>query len=611
MRKRTAKLLTVYLSLLITIWACTNLFGNQEDSQENQFFRVYFDDKEMAIKQLQLFEAEAFEVSWEDQYHVMKLTPDDVDACEDLHYKVVPYFNYNPHHNRITNPGKTRYETIPGYPSYKIVESTFAIAESLVTTHPKLATFIDAGDSWEKVQGSVGYDLMVLILTNSDIPGPKPKLFISGSIHAREYTTAELDLRFVLYLVENYGKDADVTWMLNYHEFHAMFYINPDGRKHAEEGEMWRKNTNTDYCTQDPENRGADLNRNADNNWAGSSDECGQTFPGASAASEPEMQFLQAYMDEIFEDNSVKGMYIDLHSYGEIIYKPTEVTSLARKFSFFNGYDAVSIRPGFAYSYAYSEAGAAAAFLFELGTSFFQNCDYFENTIVPDNLSAFIYALKACRDPVTIAEGPDAIELAVNGKTLTATVDDTRYGQSVTTHNIAEAEYYITYPPWVPGATATTMSAADGSFDAKIEEVQATLPRDLPNSREEGIIFVRGKDAEGNWGAISAIFSDQVNTVEPFSKPLGSKATFVYPNPLKTPATINLTLPRTTNVQFKVYNSGGRVIATLINSKMQAGRHSIHWDGSDDFGSELAMGIYLFQLHLDNSMQTEKFILVK
>ena len=44
---------------------------------------------------------------------------------------------------------------------------------------------------------------------------------------------------------------------------------------------------------------------------------------------------------------------------------------------------------------------------------------------------------------------------------------------------------------------------------------------------------------------------------------------------------------------------------------MEAGRHSIRWDGSDDFGSELARGIYLFQLHLDNSMQTEKFVLVR
>jgi len=414
----------------------------------------------------------------------------------------------------------------------------------------------------------------------------------------------------VLYLIENYGKDADVTWMLNYHEYHAMFYINPDGRKHAEDGESWRKNTNEDYCPQEPRYRGCDLNRNADNSWQGSSDECSQTFPGASAASEPEMQGLQAYMDSIFEDNSVKGAYIDLHSYGEIIYLPTQMGTWVRKFSYFNGYDPQDVRPGLAYRYAYSNAGAAAACLFELGTRFFQDCDYFENTIVPDNLPAFNYALKVCGDPVALALGPDAVELAVNGKTLTAKIDDTRYGHSVPTQNIAEAEYYITNPPWEPGATAIPMSAADGSFNAKIEEVEATLPEDLPNGREEGIIFVRGKDVDGNWGAVSAIFSDQVNTIT-YSGDLGTKVIFTYQSPLLAAATINLTLPKAANVTFQVYNLCGRVITTLVNSKMNAGRHSIHWNGRDGFGNELAKGIYLFRMQAGNFKHIERFVLVR
>ena len=165
MKKHTTKLFTVFLSFLITFWTYTNISGNQGEPGDSQFFRVYFDDKEMAIKQLQLFEVEAFEVSWEGQYHVMQLTPEDIDVLENLNYTVEPYFTYDPHRNRI--PSATRPGTIPGYPSYKLVETTYEIAESLCTVFPKLATFVDGGDSWEKVQGSGGYDLMVLILTNS------------------------------------------------------------------------------------------------------------------------------------------------------------------------------------------------------------------------------------------------------------------------------------------------------------------------------------------------------------------------------------------------------------------------------------------------------------
>jgi len=43
-----------------------------------------------------------------------------------------------------------------------------------------------------------------LRLTNSAIPGPKPKLFVTSAIHAREYTTAPLIVRFAEYLTDNY-----------------------------------------------------------------------------------------------------------------------------------------------------------------------------------------------------------------------------------------------------------------------------------------------------------------------------------------------------------------------------------------------------------------------
>ena len=99
-------------------------------------------------------------------------------------------------------------------------------------------------------------------MTNSAIAGPKPKLFVTGAIHAREYATAELATRFAEYLVNNYGVDADATWILDYHEVHVMLQTNPDGRKKAETGLSWRKNTNQNYCGATSNYRGADLNRN-------------------------------------------------------------------------------------------------------------------------------------------------------------------------------------------------------------------------------------------------------------------------------------------------------------------------------------------------------------
>jgi hypothetical protein len=92
--------------------------------------------------------------------------------------------------------------------------------------------------------------------------------------------------------------------------------------------------------------------------------------------------------------------------------------------------------------------------------------------------------------------------------TLDATVNDTRYNNrngSEPTQDIAAAEYYVDTPPWAAGATAHPMAASDGSFDAPTEAVTATLDTSgLSGGRH--ILFVRGRDAAGNWGAFSAIF---------------------------------------------------------------------------------------------------------
>jgi hypothetical protein len=68
-------------------------------------------------------------------------------------------------------------------------------------------------------------------------------------------------------------------------------------------------------------------------------------------------------------------------------------------------------------------------------------------------------------------------------------------------------------PPWAPGATPVTLAAADGAFDETIEAVQETLPTTgWPTGRH--LVFVRGQDAAGNWGAVAAVFVDVAVPVE-------------------------------------------------------------------------------------------------
>ncbi len=438
---------------------------------------------------------------------------------------------------------------IPGYPCYRTVEETFDAAQNIAAAYPNLATWIDIGDSWEKTEpgGAPGYDLMVLRLSNAAIGGPKPRLFIMASMHAREYTPAELSTRFAEYLVRRYGNDPDVTWLLDYTELHLLLQANPDGRKKAETGLLWRKNTDNDYCS-DSSSRGVDLNRNFAFQWGccnGSSGvECSSTYRGPTPSSEPETQAIQNYVRTHFADRradaldaaapiTTTGIFLDLHSYSELVLWPWGFTSgappngpalqtLGRKLAYFNGYrpqQSIALYPtdGTTDDFAYGELGLAA-YTLELGTSFFQDCAAFEHTIWPANLDALLYAAKAARAPYLIPAGPDALNVTVTpvgvnagaNTQLLAEINDTRYNNMngvEPTQRIVAAEYYVDAPPWITATAPLShpMTAKDGAFDTSIEQVRATIDAGGLNAGRH-LVFVRGRDAGGHWGAIGAAF---------------------------------------------------------------------------------------------------------
>jgi len=442
-------------------------------------------------------------------------------------------------------------EGIPGYPCYRTVEETLADGAALAAAHPDLAEWIDIGDSWEKATpgGILGYDLMVLRLTNTTngIPSAdKPRLWVMGGVHSRELVSPETAMRFGEYLLATYDLDPDVTWLLDHHEVHLMLITNPDGRKHAETGAWWRKNTNENYCGPTSSDRGADLNRNFDFYWGccgGSSGfECDTDYRGPSPASEPETQAVQDWITATFPDwrnddltspapDDATGIFIDVHSSGGDVLtafghqdppapNDTQILRLARKFSNFTGYYA---RLGSIYSvdgatkdWGYGRMGMPA-FTFELGTEFFQDCASFESTIYPDNLQALLYAARAVRAPYTQSSGPEvmspnALPSAPNpGETVTVTsiVDDTRFGPGETSppasvEAISAAELFVDVPPWQAGAVAIPMSAADGAFDSSIETVTGSFSSaGLADGRHT--IFLRGQDSAGYWGTVRAV----------------------------------------------------------------------------------------------------------
>lgn len=436
-------------------------------------------------------------------------------------------------------PGQTR--GVDGFPCYRTVEETFADLSALAQQHPAIAAWVDFGDSWEKSSGfSAGYDMHALVLRNDAVPGPKAPFVLMAAMHAREYSTAELATRFAEHLLNGYGVDPELTWIVDHSEIHIVPQQNPDGRKQAETGLSWRKNTDNDHCPGS-NSRGIDLNRNSTFLWGNagaSSSACSDVYRGPSAGSEPETQAIETLMATVFQDqrgtlmsdaapSDTTGLFISLHSFGELVLYPWEavgslapnsagLVTLGRKFGFYNDYSVcqtcLSAASGTTVDQAYGVYGVPS-YTFELGTNFFQSCSAFEDTILPDNLQALVYAAKSARRPYEEAAGPETFALALASgatTTLAAMADDGRYDSNgfgnEPVQPIAAAYYSIDTPPWQVVA-GQAMSAVDGAFDGSQEAIEATLDTTgLAAGRH--LVWVWAEDAAGNIGVPSAVFLD-------------------------------------------------------------------------------------------------------
>jgi hypothetical protein len=539
-----------------------------EERQRTDIFQAWFPDLVTARKAAISLHGQLLETEYARGFQVFELDAEGVALLRRAGYRLEPAVDFMRRRDafldaidqanvrrRAADPQAVEIgvQSVPGYACYETVEETFSAAQAIVSAKPTLASWVDTGDSWQKSAGSGGYDMRVLKLSNSAVPGAggsKPKLFISSAIHAREYVTAPLSLAFASWLTDGHGSNADATWLLDHHEVHLMLQANPDGRKKAEAGLSWRKNTNTAYCGVRSNSRGADLNRNFSFGWnstggAGSSgSQCSDTYRGPAAASEPEVKAVEAYVRSLWADRrgpslgdaapaDTSGIHLDLHSYSELVLWPwgtttaaagnaTALQTLGRRFAFFNGYfpeQSIGLYPtdGTSDGPSYGELGVAA-FTFELGTSFFQSCTDYENTIKPANLPALVYAAKVSRAPYQLPAGPEVttVTLAANNVApgtpvgLTAALTGTRFSQrngAEPVQAVASAQAYIDTPPWAAGATPVALVASDGAFDSPTESAAATLSTSgLAVGRHT--VFVQGVNASGQPGPVSAVFLD-------------------------------------------------------------------------------------------------------
>jgi hypothetical protein len=461
---------------------------------------------------------------------------------------------------------------------YQRVDELYRSLETINEQYPMLSELVRYGESTCLFDGGCttpggdqtpGFELLALRISNESIPGTsavedrvvsrgnKPVFFMLANIHAREITTAEIAMRLADHLLQNYGRDANITWLVDWHEIWIIPTANPDGHWLVELGSQesygdWpfyqRKNSNIDAdmdgfadCPVWPPaiswQYGVDLNRNHDVAWGppGSSDDpCGQTYRGPEPVSELEVAALQSLVQALIADQrgpglsdvaspNTSGLLLTLHSYSDLVLRPWGYSAVAApnesglkaigdKLALYNGYQSCQggtclyAANGTTDDWAYGELGIPA-FTFEIGQAFMPDYGEIDATQWPENRPAFLYAARIARTPYETVLGPDIASLDATlatqkgEATITAVLDESDHGGQI----VSGAAYTVDTPFWADGAEPQPMVAADGEFDSARETVTAVLDMNA-YSPGRHLVFIQGQDSTGHWGVTSAAF---------------------------------------------------------------------------------------------------------
>jgi len=97
--------------------------------------------------------------------------------------------------------------------------------KGLAAAYPALTVLESLGRSWRQ------RDIWCMTITNSETGAhdTKPAFYIDAHIHAEEVTTSHTALYTIWYLLTNYGKDTETTWLLDNTTFYIIPRLNPDG----------------------------------------------------------------------------------------------------------------------------------------------------------------------------------------------------------------------------------------------------------------------------------------------------------------------------------------------------------------------------------------------
>jgi hypothetical protein len=84
-----------------------------------------------------------------------------------------------------------------------------------------------------------------------------------------------------------------------------------------------------------------------------------------------------------------------------------------------------------------------------------------------------------------------------------------------------------------------------------------------------------------------------------------------YPNPFNPETNISFKLAKSEYVSIVIYNALGQRIKSLVSEQKPAGNHIVMWNGTNDSGSKVSSGLYLYRITAGEFTSIRKMLLIK
>jgi len=149
----------------------------------------------------------------------------------------------------------------------------------------------------------------------------------------------------------------------------------------------------------------------------------------------------------------------------------------------------------------------------------------------------------------------------------------------------------------------------DGVFEAQTTDTEYQFV-EADFTEDEYILGVKAAYEGGDsdiatmvWGFILK----NGNTDSPVVTALGGN----IPNPFNPITVINYSIKDAGQVSVVVYNAKGQYVKTLVDAAMDAGEHSVSWEGTNENGNSVKSGVYFYRMKSGRYTSTKKMILLK